>query len=149
MELGDGGVEACLDGRPRAMSLLDNLDRYAIELIKLAGWIVLTTRASRDSCPSRASSSAKRTGSSSLQGYQSDNTEVETEQRSDAIARAIYDAMCLDGINYIDPPASWDAVGQKIRTPEQVLDGKQGTCLDTAVIMAAAFEQAGLAPVVV
>lgn len=90
-----------------------------------------------------------RTGSSALQGYQFDSEDLGQTQRSDAIAEAIYDAMSAAGINYINPPASWDAAGQKVRTPEQVLEGKQGTCLDTSVVMAAAFEQAGLAPCVV
>lgn len=91
----------------------------------------------------------RRTGSPSLQGYQSDTADLGAGQRSDEIAEAIYDAMSEQGINYINPPASWDADGQKVRTPQQVLEGKQGTCLDTAVVMAAAFEQSGLAACVV
>lgn len=91
----------------------------------------------------------RRTGSSALEGYQSDTPDLGRTQRSDAIAEAIYDAMSAGGINYINPPASWDELGQKIRTPQQVLEEKQGTCLDTAVVMASAFEQAGLAAGVV
>jgi hypothetical protein len=39
--------------------------------------------------------------------------------------------------------------GQKVRTPGQIVDGGLATCLDTALLFAAALEQAGLYPVVV
>jgi hypothetical protein len=45
------------------------------------------------------------------------------------------------------PLASFEQEGQKIRSPSQVLDGGVGTCLDTALLFAAALEQAGLNPV--
>jgi hypothetical protein len=80
------------------------------------------------------------TGSGSLQGYQDGETRV------DQIAQSIYEAMQARKIRYSNPPASWGDDGQKIRTPEEVLDGRVGTCLDTTVVMAAAFEQAGLRP---
>lgn len=80
-----------------------------------------------------------RTGSSSLNGYQSGN-----EERVDAIVEAIYDAMRARDIRYAVPPASWGANGQKVRTPAEVLEGRLGTCLDTTVTLAAALEQAGI-----
>lgn len=80
----------------------------------------------------------QRTGSSATQGYQAGPA------RADDIAHAIYDAVAARGIAYSNPPASWGDRGQKIRNPEEVLDGRVGTCLDTAVTLAAAFEQAGL-----
>ncbi|OBG78137.1 MULTISPECIES: DUF4011 domain-containing protein [unclassified Mycobacterium] len=79
------------------------------------------------------------TGRSAIDGYQSENPE-----RVDAIAQAVYDAMRARDIRYAEPPASWGLDGQKIRTPQEVLDGRLGTCLDTAVTMAAALEQAGV-----
>jgi hypothetical protein len=79
------------------------------------------------------------TGRSAIDGYQSENPE-----RVDAIAQAIYEAMRARDIRYAEPPASWGLDGQKIRTPQEVLDGRLGTCLDTAVTMAAALEQAGI-----
>ena len=79
------------------------------------------------------------TGRSAIDGYQSENPE-----RVDAIARAVYDAMRARDIRYAEPPASWGLDGQKVRTPAEVLDGRLGTCLDTAVTMAAALEQAGI-----
>jgi lambda repressor-like predicted transcriptional regulator len=82
-----------------------------------------------------------RTGSPSTEGYQSDS------ERTDEIARAIYEALQARKIAYSNPPASWDQDGQKIRTPAQVLTtDRAGTCLDTTVLFAAALEQAGLNP---
>lgn len=79
------------------------------------------------------------TGRSAIDGYQTENPE-----RVDAIAQAVYDAMRARDIRYAEPPASWGLDGQKIRTPAEVLEGRLGTCLDTAVTMAAALEQAGV-----
>ncbi|NEE03707.1 DUF4011 domain-containing protein [Phytoactinopolyspora halotolerans] len=82
----------------------------------------------------------RNTGSPSIQGYQADS------ERVDAIVQAVYEAMQARQIRYAEPPASWSATGQKIRTPGDVLDGRVGTCLDTVVVMAAALEQAGIRP---
>jgi len=79
------------------------------------------------------------TGRSAIDGYQSENPE-----RVDAIAQAVYDAMRARDIRYAEPPASWGLDGQKVRTPQEVLDGRLGTCLDTTVTMAATLEQAGI-----
>jgi len=83
-----------------------------------------------------------RTGSSSLQGYQAG------PERVDDIVRSVYEAMQARGIRYSNPPASWADKGQKVRTPEQLLDGRVGTCLDTVVVMAAALEQCGVRPLI-
>ncbi|MEJ5914503.1 DUF3320 domain-containing protein [Pseudokineococcus sp. 1T1Z-3] len=80
------------------------------------------------------------TGSPSVQGYQ-DGTE-----RADEIVRCVYEAMQARRIRYSEPPPSWSDVGQKVRTPGDVLDGRVGTCLDTVVTMAAALEHAGIRP---
>ena len=80
------------------------------------------------------------TGSPSMQGYQAG------PQRVDQIVESIYQAMQNRLIRYANPPASWADVGQKIRTPDQVFDGRVGTCLDTVVVMAAALEQAAIRP---
>jgi hypothetical protein len=83
---------------------------------------------------------AERTGSPSTQGYQAG------PERVDATVRALFDAMAARRIRYSEPPASWSDVGQKVRTPEEVLDGRVGTCLDTLVVLAAALEQVGIRP---
>jgi hypothetical protein len=82
-----------------------------------------------------------RTGSPSWSGYAN-----ETPERTDETVRAIFDAIKARGITYILPPASWAGDGQKIRTADEVLVGRTGTCLDTTVVMAAALEQVGIHP---
>ena len=83
----------------------------------------------------------QRTGRPALDGYQSGEPE-----RADALAASVFDALQEKGITYAEPPASWADVGQKVRTPAAVIDGRLGTCLDTCVVMAAALEQVGLRP---
>ena len=78
-----------------------------------------------------------------IDGYMS-----RSRQRVWEIASAIYTAICNLGLAYALPPSSFERNGQKIRAPSQMLDGKVGTCLDTAMLFAAAFEQAGLNPIV-
>lgn len=80
----------------------------------------------------------QHTGDPSIQGYQSG------PGRADEIAHAVYAAMQRREIVYSEPPASWSEVGQKVRTPQEVLGLRTGTCLDLSVLMAAALEQAGL-----
>jgi hypothetical protein len=84
---------------------------------------------------------AQKTGDSSLQGYQAG------PERAVAIAEAVYEALRATRIGYINPPASFEDTGQKIRTPEQVIGERFGTCLDLACTYAACLEQAGLNPV--
>lgn len=79
------------------------------------------------------------TRNSAIDGYQSENPD-----RVDAIAKAVFDAMKARDIRYAEPPASWGDIGQKVRTPAQVLDGRLGTCLDTTLVMAAVLEQCGI-----
>ncbi|QZY51764.1 DUF3320 domain-containing protein [Leucobacter tenebrionis] len=81
----------------------------------------------------------KATGNSALDGYQSGSPE-----RIDAAAKAVYDAMQARSIRYAEPPASWGLNGQKVRTPEEVLCGRLGTCLDTTVTFAAVLEEMGI-----
>jgi very-short-patch-repair endonuclease len=86
----------------------------------------------------------EKTQDGSLSGYQSGDP-----RRAFAQAAAIYFAAVHRKINYINPPASFEETGQKIRTPERLLDRKLGTCMDTTALFAACLEQAGLRPAVV
>ncbi|MHA7618118.1 DUF4011 domain-containing protein [Cellulosimicrobium cellulans] len=83
----------------------------------------------------------ERTGSPSLEGYQSGS------ERVHQIAEAIYDAMGARRITYVEAPSSFEGTGQRIRTHAQVLEERRGTCLDLACTFAAALEQAGVHPV--
>jgi very-short-patch-repair endonuclease len=79
-----------------------------------------------------------------LDGYQS-----KSRQRVWEVASAIWSAVCAKKLVYCEPPASFERSGQKIRTPSDVLNQGLATCLDSAVLFCAAFEQAGLHPILV
>lgn len=92
-----------------------------------------------------ASGVLKKAGKpSEIDGYLSGKRERVWE-----LAAAIYSAIAGLGLSYAHPPASFERNGQKIRLPGQILEGRVATCLDTSVLFAAAFEQAGLNPVLV
>lgn len=83
----------------------------------------------------------KRTGDASLQGYQAGSARAAT------IALAIFEALKAEGISYINPPASFENTGQRIRSTSEVLRSRFGTCIDLAVTYSAVCEAAGLHPV--
>jgi hypothetical protein len=84
----------------------------------------------------------ERTGDSSTEGYQSGPMRVRQ------IANAVYDAMSSMGYDYSNPQGYFDPQAQRVRTPTQIKQENCATCLDSAVLMAACFAQAGLEPVV-
>ena len=71
-----------------------------------------------------------------------------SRQRVWEMASAIYAAIANLSLAYALPPKSFEREGQKVRLPSHILEGRIGTCLDTAMLFASAFEQAGLYPVV-
>ena len=77
----------------------------------------------------------------SLSGYQRQDP-----QYVRSVVEALYQAIQQLGVSYINPPASFQRTGQKVRTPDQVLTQSMGTCLDLSVLMAACLEQVGLHP---
>lgn len=77
-----------------------------------------------------------------LNGYQTRNREHVWKQVS-----SIYSTVAGEELHYSNPPASFGN-GQKIRTPERILDGRIATCLDLAMLFASCLEQSGLHPVV-
>ena len=78
-----------------------------------------------------------------IDGYQSQSRERVWE-----IASAIYSAIANLGLTYAAPPASFETDGQKIRLPAQIIDNRVATCLDSAMLFASTFEQAGLNPII-
>jgi very-short-patch-repair endonuclease len=78
-----------------------------------------------------------------------DGYKLGSRQRVWEIVSAIYTAICNLGLSYAVPPASFERDGQKIRLPSQILENRVATCLDTTLLFAAAFEQAGLNPILV
>ncbi|OFE10905.1 hypothetical protein [Rhodococcus sp. 1139] len=108
----------------------------------LAAFVQPNTRAVSNVLDAASELLGNLTGSTSLEGYQ------RGPQRAAEIAAATYEALRLRQIRYIDPPASFEGTGQKIRTTAQVLDERFGTCIDLAVTYAACLEAAGLRPVI-
>jgi very-short-patch-repair endonuclease len=80
---------------------------------------------------------------SGLDGYQSGDP-----KRSYLLAASIYSALAGMEIHYAEPPASFEARGQKVRRPTTIAHERLGTCLDTTLLFAAALEAAGLYPVI-
>lgn len=83
----------------------------------------------------------KWTGNPAFTGYQTRNPNNVKLQMA-----AIYTALQMQGIVYNNPPASYEVIGQRVRLPNMVLEQKQGTCLDLAVLYAACLEAVGLFP---
>ena len=84
------------------------------------------------------------TGNAALDGYQSSDP-----LRVRAMFAAVHDAVCAVGIRYVSPPGSFEAIGQKIRMPEQVLGERLATCLDLTLLYAALLEHVGLQPLLI
>lgn len=79
----------------------------------------------------------------SMNGYQSKSREVVWKQVS-----ALYSTIAAESLQYAEPPASFGSDGQKIRTPDRILEARVATCLDLAMLFSSCLEQAGLRPVV-
>lgn len=84
------------------------------------------------------------TSNPSLDGYQS-----KSRDRVRVTLAAIYAAIQECNIVYCVPPPSFESSGQKIRTPDNVLENKLGTCLDLTLLFAACAEAAGINSLVI
>jgi hypothetical protein len=82
----------------------------------------------------RAASDALRGAGKSpgIDGYRSKD-----RSRVWQFASAIWSAVAGLRLAYALPPASFERVGQKVRTPGAILEGRLATCLDTALLFAA------------
>jgi very-short-patch-repair endonuclease len=84
------------------------------------------------------------TGNSALSGYQ-----LGSQQRVRDTIASIFTALQSLRIRYINPPASFEIRGQRVRLPDRILENRLGTCLDLSLLAAACIEQSGLNPLVV
>ena len=91
-----------------------------------------------------ATALAKAGRATAIDGYTS-----KRKARAWEIAEAIWIALAARGITYVLPPASFERIGQKVRSPSDILDRRVGTCLDLSLLYAACAEQAGLNPLLV
>lgn len=79
----------------------------------------------------------------SMNGYQSKSRDIVWKQVS-----AIYSTLSAENLQYAEPPASFGTDGQRIRTPDRILESRVATCLDLTMLFCSCLEQAGLRPVV-
>ena len=76
-----------------------------------------------------------------MNGYQSKSRDAVWKQVS-----SIYSTIAAENLQYVEPPASFGTDGQKIRTPDRIVQARVATCLDLAMLFASCLEQAGLRP---
>jgi very-short-patch-repair endonuclease len=81
--------------------------------------------------------------SSALDGYQGG------AKRAWELVSAIWTSFAALNLDYALPPASFEATGQKVRSPGQIVGSGLATCLDLSLFFCAALEQAGLNPILV
>ena len=79
----------------------------------------------------------------SMDGYSSGDP-----GRAYLLAAAIWSAATGLGLTYAEPPASFEREGQKVRGPGRITEEGLASCLDLTLFLAAAFEAAGLNPIV-
>ncbi len=84
------------------------------------------------------------TGSSTLSGYQSGNTNTVRMQ-----VAAVFAALHELGLVYRGVPASFETVGQRVVMPDQVIASKVGNCLELTLLMASVLEAIGLNTLVI
>ncbi|WP_305094533.1 DUF4011 domain-containing protein [Prescottella sp. R16] len=108
----------------------------------LAAFVQPNTRAVLSVLDAASEILGRNTDSSAIDGYQGG------PERAAKIAAAVYEALRSRRIRYINPPASFERTGQKVRTTAQVIEDRFGTCIDLSVTYAACLEAAGLYPLV-
>ncbi len=76
-----------------------------------------------------------------LDGYQS-----KSRQRASLIAESCFNSVAAQNIGYINPPASFETTGQRVRLIDRILQEKFGTCLDLSLLLMSLWEQCGMHP---
>jgi hypothetical protein len=141
----DGQDEAVAERQFHVELLARNEWGGAIAMPELLGAFVLPNDPAIDRILRAASGILRSAGRpDGLEGYQS-----KSRTRVYELASAIWSAVCSLRLSYAEPPASFEIQGQKVRSPSLVVDHGLATCLDAALMFAAALEQAGLYPVIV
>ncbi|MEC7118591.1 MAG: DUF4011 domain-containing protein, partial [Pseudomonadota bacterium] len=87
----------------------------------------------------QAAQQLQQQGGSGLSGYQSRDRQAVRQQIT-----AIWQQVAALQLQYVPNPASFVARGQKIRLPHQIMAERLACCLDSSLLLAALFEQAGL-----
>lgn len=77
-------------------------------------------------------------------GYQGGKVEKVNSQ-----VKAIWHALVHDfHLSYINPPPTFTFSSQRLRTPDEIIRGGRGTCIDLALLIAACLEFVNIRPVV-
>lgn len=81
-------------------------------------------------------------------GYQrgySDDLKVGVEYQARAIWSALQYHWRLD---YVSPPPAYTKASQRLRTPEEILRARRGTCIELSLLLASCWEHVGIFPVI-
>ncbi len=86
-------------------------------------------------------------------GYQSVGAEPRPRPEDCAMidmqVRALWVALLYEmPLSYINPPPTFVGSSQRLRTPSDCIEGKRGTCIDLALLMASCLEYVEIYPVV-
>lgn len=110
----------------------------------LASFVMPNLAAVNDVVVKAAVNLKEMTGSSSFVGYQSGNPNVVLQQ-----VAAVFKTLHSMGIIYRGLPASFEAAGQRVNLPDQVILGKIGNCIELSLLFASVLENIGLNPILV
>jgi len=112
---------------------------------------------SRDNAVARVIDNAQRyvrlfneDSTAGFDGYQGVNKKAKDPYATvDLQVKAIWSMISFDmALGYINPPPTFTESSQRLRTPSDVIDGKRGTCIDLALLLAACLEYVGIDPVI-
>ncbi len=81
-------------------------------------------------------------------GYQcgfSANADDAVALQTRAIWAALQHSMRLD---YVNPPPAYTNASQRLRTPEEILRARRGTCIELALLLASCWEHVGIFPLI-
>lgn len=83
-------------------------------------------------------------------GYQSiQASAADPSEAVDLQVQALWAALSFEyGLGYINPPPTYSASSQRLRTPSEILRGHRGTCIDLALLLAACLEYVEIHPVI-
>lgn len=87
-------------------------------------------------------------GFDGYQSYDDHANGLEQWAGVDRQVRSIWSALAMrQTLSYINPPPSYADHTQRLRTPSQTINGKRGTCIDLAILMASCLEWIEVYPV--
>ncbi len=163
------GIQTALFVEVRAADVLFHQSTHRVTLLPVDEWIdddlyrqwLPSFVLPRDPAVPRIIHSAQRylmalrdDPSAGFDGYQS----VDRKVRDAAVAcadvdlqvRAIWSALLHEHpLSYINPPPTFSAYSQRLRTPSDVLDGQRGTCIDLALLFSACLEYVEIYPAII